>query len=222
MILRRHFIKNAPVFLASVSSSPLTAGTAIIAPDSAAAEQQRRTRIVEALAHYCAANGIDGPDEDCVDAFMRACSAIRPANHLEYTIALACSDSKNGQELCDEYSRRKNGWQPSELFSHDVLTGPNALAPDTFGLIFFKEQLERFLGGLVAEEGELRLDAGMAMRKRMGAQSLAFVDFYECLHPRFEARLSAQQAYDLYNYLSEYFWCHSYMICSAIVTRAGL
>jgi len=222
MILRRHFIKSAAVFLASVSAAPLTAGAAIIAPDSAAAEQQRRSRIVAALEEYCAANGIDGPDEDFVDAFMRACSAIKPENHLEYTIALACAERQDGQDLCDEYSRRKKGWEEPEMFAHAVLTGPHALVPDTHGLIFFKEQLERFFGELVEEEGGLRLDAGIALRKRLCTGRLAFMDFYECLHPRFEACLSAQQAYDLYNFLCDYRTGYSYMICSAIMARAGI
>jgi hypothetical protein len=221
MILRRHFIKSAAAFLGSVAVAPLSTSAAIITPGPVSIEQHRRARIVAALEEFCAANGTAAPDEDYLDSFNRACSTIMPVSHLEYALAAACAEREDGQELCDEYSRRKNAQEP-ELFAHEVIAGPQALIPDTFGLIFFKEQLERFLGALVAEEGQLRLDAGMALRKRMGAQKLTFVEFYEGLHPRFEARLSIQQAYDLYNFLSEYQPYHSYVICSAIVARAGL
>ncbi|MBM4311176.1 MAG: hypothetical protein FJ119_09575 [Deltaproteobacteria bacterium] len=221
MMLRRHFIKSTAAFLASIAAAPGNTCAAIFAPGPLSSEQHRRACLVAAIEEYCSVSGIDGPNEDYVEALNSACSKIRPENHLEYAIAASCAEAEKGQELCDEYHRRKQGMEP-ELFTHEVLTGPGALLPDTYGLIIFKEQLERFLGGLVAEEGEVRLDAGMALRKRMGAQRLSFMDFYEGLHPRFAARLSTQQSYDLYNFLSDYHPCHSYVICLAVVARAGL
>lgn len=221
MILRRHFIKSAAAFVASIAAVPGSTTAALFAPGSQSCEQHRRARILAAIEEYCALNGIDGPNEDYVEALNSACSKINPANHLEYAIAAACAEAEKGEELCEEYSRRKHGQSP-EIFTHALLSEPNGLIPDTHGLIIFKEQMEGFLGSLVAEKGERRLDLGIALRKRMGARKLAFMDFYECLHPRFDARLSAQQAYDLYNFLSDYHPSHSYVICSAIVTRAGL
>jgi hypothetical protein len=221
MMLRRHFIKSTAAFLASIAAAPGNTCAAIFAPGPLSSEQHRRACIVAAIEEYCAMSGIDGPDEDYVEALNSACSKIEPANHLEYAIAAACAEAEKGEELCDEYRRRKHGLSP-ELFTHALLSEPGALTPDTRGLIFFSEQLEGFLGNLLADEGERRRDAGIALRKRMGAKRLSFTNFYECLHPRFDARLSAQQAYDLYNLLSDYHPSHSYVICSAIVTRAGL
>jgi hypothetical protein len=145
-----------------------------------------------------------------------AVEKIKPLNHAEEAVAVACSMSQ--QPVChivDEYVRRRNGGA-SLLPDHPVMTLKSWGVPDTYRMLLFQEQIYALLAELT---GMVLLHArgfsGRMYRHQIKAQDLGLM--LNERHPSLRAN-EVQLIYDAV-------CCYTpsarpYTWCSSMVSRA--
>lgn len=141
---------------------------------------------------------------------------IKPVNHLEETIAVACAMSM--QPVCkivDEYARRRKGEAP-RLPAHPVTMLKAWGVPNTYGMLIFREQIDALLAGIIG----LHLGAGQYFRYRIICGEIKKADFVSKIREKYPCsnRDDIIAVYDAVLYYAP--MGRPYIWCSSMVDRA--
>ncbi len=207
-INRRDLIRNSLV-LASCAVIPISINHK---PNTDALE-----RLIAAISHQCAINDTLLTEED-IQAMTYAFNKIKPQNHVEYAVVTACASRYlYNTGLIDEYVRRKNGNTP-ELFYHPVFDLEKRCLPNTYGILFFRDQAICILQELTSTV----TTKATAYWSELIKWKLGFDDFVKVVIDKYKKELGAKGLQDTYNFIrtcspyTPYFWN------SNIVSKAGL
>jgi hypothetical protein len=151
-------------------------------------------------------------DSGLIESLTYAYRKINPSTHLELAIvAWACREDIFME--VDEYVRRRSGIQARNLITPQIETNKYGV-PDTFGLWFFREQIDTVLL-------EITNMPGQATRKKIGLRKLSAEEFQVLLTRQYADMLSSTEVEQLYDMLL--FWVSramSYYWCATMADRA--
>ena len=208
-INRRKFIRNSMV-LASCAVIP-------VAMKRKSNDSDVLERLIAAISHQCAINDAPLSEED-IQAMTYAYNKIKPQSHLEYTIVTAYSTNyvyEGG--LIDEYLRRKTG-KPPEFFYHPVLDLEKRCLPNTYGLLFFRDQSLCLLQELTSTNAA----KATAYYLELIRGKFHFVDFVKVVNDDYKEQFGINGLQDMYDFIHTCSPFIPYSWHSTIVSRAGL
>jgi hypothetical protein len=207
-INRRRFMQNSLV-LASCAVIP---GAIDHKPNS-----DPLARLISAYSHQCALNDAPWAEEDA-QTMRYAYNRINPQNHLEYAVVTACAAQYVHEKgLIDENVRRKNGETP-ELFYHPVMDLEKRCIPNSYGLLFFRDQ------GicLLQELTDTIMSTAAAYWWELIKWKFNLDDFVKIVNDKYKEDLGTKGLQDMYNFIYAYSLFNPYSFHSTIVSRAGL
>jgi len=141
---------------------------------------------------------------------------IKPTNHLEETIVVACAMSMQSvYNIVDEYVRRRKGEAP-RLPAHSAMLLKGWGVPDTYGILLFREQIS----ALLAEVTGASLGYGKELCLEMTMGCINTRDFRSELAEEYR-EFNGDQIMAVYDAVLFYApAARPYVWCSAMVSRA--